>query len=87
MDIVFGIISNFIPLLVIVGIIAAIVAAVRRRGGGEVEEPGIGTLRRLYYYGLSFVALMVAATGATGVTNKNGLKQGAVNRRPRKPDE
>ena len=62
MEIVFGIIFNFIPLLVIVGIIAAIVAAVRRRSGAE-EEPGIGTLRRLYYYGLSFVALMVAATG------------------------
>ena len=66
MEFVFGLIFNLIQILVIVGVIVAIVAVVRRRGGAEaeVEEPGIGTLRRLYYYGLSFVALMVAATGA-----------------------
>lgn len=51
-----------IPLLVIGAIIAAVVVLVRRRSGGDYE-PGIGTLRRLYYYGLSFVALMLSASG------------------------
>lgn len=54
---------SLIPFLVIGAIIAAVVVLVRRRGGVE-DEPGIGTLRRLYYYGLSFVALMVSASGA-----------------------
>ena len=65
MDNPFGIMGSLVQLLVIVGIIAAVVALVRRRGGpGERPEPGIGTLRRLYYYGLSFVALMFSASGA-----------------------
>ena len=56
--------GGLIPILVIVGIIWAIVVLLRRRKGGEEPlDPGIGTLRRVYYYGLSFVALMVAATG------------------------
>lgn len=54
---------SLIPFLVIGAIIAAVVVLVRRRSGVE-DEPGIGTLRRLYYYGLSFVALMVSASGA-----------------------
>ena len=54
---------SLVPLLVIGGIIWAVVALVRRRSGGE-GEPGIGTLRRLYYYGLSFVGLMFSASGA-----------------------
>jgi len=40
-----------------------VVVLLRRRSEGE-PEPGIGTLRRLYYYGLSFVALMFSASGA-----------------------
>ncbi len=54
--------STILPVVILVIVIAVIVALVRRRSGGE-EEPGIGTLKRLYYYGLSFVALMVAASG------------------------
>ena len=62
---IFGILGSLVQFLVIVGIIAAVVALVRRRGGpGEMPDPGIGTLRRLYYYGLSFVALMFSASGA-----------------------
>ena len=59
----FGLLRTLIPLLVIGGIIAAVVVLLRRRSGAE-DEPGIGTLRRLYYYGLSFVALMFSASGA-----------------------
>ena len=59
--IIFGVL---LPLLVIGGIIWAIVVLVRRRKGGEeFPDPGIGTLKRVYYYGLSFVALMMAASG------------------------
>ncbi|MDA0733168.1 MAG: DUF5671 domain-containing protein [Chloroflexi bacterium] len=54
--------SGIIPLLVIIGIIAAVVVLVRRRGKTE-SDPGIGTLKRLYYYGISFIALGVAAPG------------------------
>ena len=62
MDIL-GPIISLVALLVLVGIIAIVVALVRHQGGEE-EESGIGTLRRLYYYGLAFVALMVAVSGA-----------------------
>ena len=58
-----GLFVSLVPLLVIGGIIWAVVALVRRHSGGE-GEPGIGTLRRLYYYGLSFVGLMFSASGA-----------------------
>ena len=59
-----GLIISLIPLVIIGGIVAGIVALVRRGGGGDEEEaPGIGTVRRLFYYGLAFVALMVAASG------------------------
>jgi hypothetical protein len=62
--------SGLIQILVIVGIVVAVVALVRRRGGAEPEEePGIGTLRRLFYYGLAFVALMVAAAGVTNLVD------------------
>ena len=59
-----SIFGGLIQVLIIAGIIWAIVVLVRRRKGGEESpDPGIGTLKRVYYYGLSFVALMVAATG------------------------
>ena len=52
-----------IQLLILGVIIAAVVWFVRRRIEPGVD-PGIGTLERLYFYGLSFVAMMVAASGA-----------------------
>ena len=59
---VLSLFAGIIPLLIIAGIIAVIVMLVRRRGQGA-DDPGIGTLKRLYYYGLSFIALGVAAPG------------------------
>jgi hypothetical protein len=57
----------FIPLFVFLAVVGGLVygavfLARRRRGFAEVD-PGIGTVRRLYYYGVSFVALMMAANG------------------------
>ena len=64
MEFLFGIGGSFFQLLVLLAIIAAVVMFVRRRREGTGDDPGIGTLRRLYYYGLSFVALMFSAGGA-----------------------
>ena len=49
-------------LLLLIVIIAVIVAAARRQGDEE-EESGIGTLKRVFYYLLGFIALGVTATG------------------------
>ena len=60
---IIGMVSSLIPLLILLGIVAAVVWFFTRRSGSQ-EDPGIGTLKRLYFYGLSFVAMMVAASGA-----------------------
>ena len=56
-----------IPLLVLVALIAAIVygvvAVTRRRREFVQADPGIGTVRRLYFYIVAFVALMMSANG------------------------
>lgn len=53
-----------VPFLVLVIIVAAIVtAAVLWRRRDTTTDPGIGTVKRLYFYTVSFVALMVAANG------------------------
>ena len=64
MEIFFGLIGNLIP-LAIVGLIIYAIVSRRRRGRGlqTVSAPGIGTVRRLYFYIVSFVALMVASSG------------------------
>ncbi len=66
-DILFPLIS----LLVLVGMIAAvaygIVSLTRRRREFAEIDPGIGTLRRLYFYIVSFVALMMAANGVVQI--------------------
>ena len=48
-------------LLAIVGLVIFLVAAARRRQGDA--DPGIGTLKRLYFYSVMFVTLMMAANG------------------------
>lgn len=58
------IISSLLPLVIIAGVIAGIVA-LARRGGAPDDDPGIGTVRRLYIYGLSLAGLVTAAIGAT----------------------
>ena len=53
-----------IPLLVIVGgLVYGVTVATRKRRGFVEEDPGVGTVRRLYFYVVSFIALMVGANG------------------------
>ena len=59
---------GFGPTLIFLILVIAVVYAVvsrRRREGTPEADPGMGTIRRLYFYIVSFVALMMAATGAT----------------------
>ena len=52
-----------LPLLLIGGVIYALVVALRRAADDEDVESGIGTLRRLFIYGLALVGLAVGAQG------------------------
>ena len=63
-DVTMYILSSLLPLIIIAGVIAGIVALARRRGEPD-GDPGIGTVRRLYIYGLSLAGLVTAAIGAT----------------------
>jgi Domain of unknown function (DUF5671) len=58
---VLSIFSGLLPLLLLAGIVAGIIAVARRHE--DEDEPGIGTVRRLVLYALAFVAAMLAATG------------------------
>ena len=62
---------GFLPPLILLalggGVVYGIVALSRRRRGLSPPDPGIGTVRRLYLYGVSFVALMMAASGTTEI--------------------
>ena len=55
---------SFMGLLLLAAVVVGIAALIRRAGGDEIE-PGIGTTRRLFLYGLALVALMLATTGVT----------------------
>lgn len=61
----FGILFGFIPLLILAAIIAGIVALVRHASGDEAPDPGIGTTRRVFLYGLGIVALGLGGGGLT----------------------
>ena len=61
----FSIAFFLLPFVLIGGLIAAVVAARRRDEDEPDEEPGIGTVRRLFLYWLAFVALIFAAAGVS----------------------
>ena len=63
MEILFGTIGNLVPLALIGLLVYAIIQWRRRRGALEREDPGIGTVRRLYFYSVIFVTLMMSANG------------------------
>lgn len=60
---IFGV--GLLSLLVPIALVTLGVGAVHRaaQGDGPTVDPGIGTVRRLFLYGLAFVALGLAATG------------------------
>ena len=61
MDILF---FSGVPILLLIGIIG-IVLLVRGSQSSREEIPGIGTTRRVFLYGLAFIAIMLATTGIT----------------------
>ncbi|MBM3957562.1 MAG: hypothetical protein FJ313_05870, partial [Gemmatimonadetes bacterium] len=63
LEVVANMVGFLLPLAVIAGVIAGIVVLVRRRGEPG-DDPGIGTVRRLYIYGLSLAGLVTGAIGA-----------------------
>ena len=65
---VFGILGSLIPIVIIGLIIYGIIVWRRRASASESApdtnaDPGIGTVRRLYFYIVAFVALMMTVSG------------------------
>ena len=64
-----GFLFSLVPLLII-GLIVWGIVSVVRRAGPTAQEPGIGSVRRLFFYGLAFVALMLATSGLTLIVGR-----------------
>ena len=62
-ELFFGLFGSLAPLIIIGAIVYAIVQWRRRQAHLESVDLGIGTVRRLYFYLVSLVALIVAANG------------------------
>ena len=58
----FGVIFTALPIVLLI-VAAYFIVAWRRRRVDEDADPGMGTVRRLYFYIVSFVALMMASNG------------------------
>lgn len=63
-------ILDSIPILILLAIIGGVIYAIyawRRREpeSGDDHDPGMGTLKRLYFYGISFAALMTLVAGVS----------------------
>ena len=61
--IVFGLLFLLAPIALIGGVVAAVMAVRRRDADEDEAEPGIGTVRRLFYYGIAFLALIFVGVG------------------------
>jgi hypothetical protein len=66
-EIFFGLLSALLPLGLIAAVAYGIFALTRRRRDFAEIDPGIGAVRRLYFYIVSFVALMMAANGVVQI--------------------
>jgi len=65
MGILVSLIFSLLPFAVLGGLIMAIVASRRKSDEASEEEPdaGIGTVRRLFLYGITFIALVFSGVG------------------------
>ena len=61
--IVFGLLFLLAPIALIGGVVAAVMVVRRRDADEDEAEPGIGTVRRLFYYGIAFLALIFVGVG------------------------
>lgn len=59
---ILGFLAPVVMFAILIAIVVAVIVAARR-SGEEDDEPGIGTLRRVFYYLLGFIGLGVAASG------------------------
>ena len=58
-----GLLGSLIPVAIVGAIVYAVVRWMRRRPALAPDDPGMGTVRRLYFYVVSLIALLVAANG------------------------
>ena len=66
MEILFFIFSILLQIAIVGGIAFGIYKLIQRGRGGaepEIEDAGVGTPRRFYFYSISFIATIVAANG------------------------
>ena len=79
-DYLFFFIPVLIVLVVVGGLVYGVTSLARRRRDFVEVDPGIGTIRRVYFYGVSFVALMMAANGIVqiGIFVLEGIFGGEV---------
>ena len=63
----FGLIWLLVPVALIGAVVYGVMAVTRRGREFAAVDPGIGTVRRLYFYVVSFVALMMATVGVVQI--------------------
>ncbi len=63
MDGIFSLVSLLIPIAIVAAIVYGVVSLTKRRRTTPQVDPGIGTIRRLYFYGVALAALIMAANG------------------------
>lgn len=67
MEIIFVLVSLLIPIAVVAAIVYGVVSLNRRRRTAKQADSGIGTIRRLYFYGVALAALMMAVIGMVSI--------------------
>ena len=58
-----GLFGSLLPIAIVAAIVYAIVRLMRRRPATGPDDPGMGTVRRLYFYTVALIALVVAVNG------------------------
>ena len=58
-----GLLGTLIPVAIVAAIVYAVLRWRRRRPATGPDDPGMGTVRRLYFYTVALIALVVAVNG------------------------